>query len=519
MNVLNTYKYQLAILFTIIIGCFLFFQVVMDDAYIYFRYGYNLINHGVWNFFPSKENLTESYTSFIYSVLSILPAAIHTNPYIIFKIVGLFFFISIIVKLYNSTKNRAIALIAILVFTSNWETYVHTFSGLETMLWFWLFLHLIFLLDLEINNKKQHLIWLICLLLPLTRPEGILISISAFLYLKFLKKIKINYLSLLICISIGCLYFMVRFSYFELLFPLPFYQKSVKNNAGILNVIINTITSIHYLVCIVFFIIISRSNSFLKRLSMFVLILFFVAYSTSLLSMNFADRFSYQLFFPVILFGIISSSNMNIMQQLKIKYISIFLVIFIFAKGFYASHPKDLSSMGDNMFSSYYYTRTHYNLASKFRTLNNDKIKVFFNEAGIFPYYANVEYYDPEGLTNKYLSKNVLTKEYIETTNPDVFLYLVREPKEDIATWINNLPANHPLFYYKYLQESDKYENIGYVTCIEQHAYVGIAVSKNSTYYKQISDLGNVAITESEQNKFSIKRFLKFKYFNTLPTI
>ncbi len=512
-------KIYLLILLLVSIGTLLFVQVVMDDAYIPFRYGYNWVTHGIWNYYPEKTRLVEGYTTFSYAILSVIPAYLHIHPYIFFKLLGAVFFFLILYRLYTSTDNKYIAALAILVFTANWQTYVHTYSGLETIFWYWLFLQVIFILNTPVTHKKQIYLWLLCLLLPLTRPEGILIGLFAFIYLRFIVKSQINYLALAIFIAIGILYFVARYHYFGELLPLPFYQKSVKSNAGMFNLIVNTFSSIHYIVCLLLFLSILRANRYFKLLAIFVLLVFFMVYGTTLLTMNFADRFSFQLFFPVILFGIISSASMPDIAKTRLKYAGIFLTIFCFAKAFYSQHAKDFSSFGDNLFSGYYYSRTHLNLAMHFRKLQHPDIKVFCNEAGVFPYYSNIEYHDPEGLTDAYLSKRLIDSNYIKKIQPDAFLYLAAIPKQEVDTWANHLPKGHPLAYYQYILNSTQYEKLDYVVCIDYNVYIGIAVNKSSSYYHEICSAGKDAIRQSEEDKFNLRRFFKFYYSKAYPTL
>lgn len=519
MSFLKTYKKQLLVLLFSTMGCLLFFQVFMDDAYIPFRYGYNWINYGIWNYHPVNERIVEGYTTFLYAFLSIIPAFLCIHPYLFFKAIGLVLFISIIYKLYRSTENKSIAWLAILVFTSNWQTYVHVYSGIETMFWFFLLLQLVFILQEEITSRKQTIIWLMCLLLPLTRPEGIIISVTIFLYLTFYKKVKINFAVFALFATAGIIYFISRYYYFGEVFPLPFYQKSVKNNTGIINLIINSISAAHYIICLLLYMIILKKNRYFNAIVKFSILFFFAVYGTTLLSMNFADRFSYQTFFPIVIYGIIISGKFQSLEKIKIKYLGVFLVIFTFAKGFYSVHAKDFSSMSDNLFSGYYYSRTHMNLASKFRKLNHPDLKAVCNEAGIFPYYANVDYYDPEGLTDNYLSKHILSKEYLEKINPDVVLYLIGVPESEAEDWINHLSPKNALFYYKYIQNSPKYDKLGYVVCVEQNVYIGIAINKSSKYYTEISSAGLAAIQEAKLNTFNFRKFLKLSYFKTFPVL
>jgi hypothetical protein len=69
-------------------GSFCYANFTVDDAFITFRYGYNLVNHGIWNWNPDND-LVEAYTSGLYAALSILPHAFHIPVVLFFKLIGL----------------------------------------------------------------------------------------------------------------------------------------------------------------------------------------------------------------------------------------------------------------------------------------------------------------------------------------------------------------------------------------------------------------------------------------------
>ena len=62
-------------------------------------------------------------------------------------------------------------------------------------------------------------------MMALTRPEGAIYAFFYLLYLQFYRKVKINYAAIAVVAIIGVVYFVWRFVYFGLLFPLPFYHK------------------------------------------------------------------------------------------------------------------------------------------------------------------------------------------------------------------------------------------------------------------------------------------------------
>ena len=61
------------------------------DAFITWRYGFNLVNHGIWNYNPSTFDPTQAYTNPIYALLSIIPALLGINVVLFFKIISLIF--------------------------------------------------------------------------------------------------------------------------------------------------------------------------------------------------------------------------------------------------------------------------------------------------------------------------------------------------------------------------------------------------------------------------------------------
>jgi len=232
------------------IGTLLFFQIYIDDAFIFFKYGYKLIHHGIWSW-STVGKPSEAYTSFIYAVLSIFPPLLNTSPAIFIKIMGLLFLLGLIYRLYTGISDKRWALLGIALLLSNWEVYVHAYSGLETILWVWLLLEAFFIVRIyHISTAKQTRLWIICILMTLTRPEGAIFAICFFVYLKFYKKQTLNFWSISIVVLVGALYFLARFWYFGLLFPLHFYHKVMDNHfSGILVLIFNIYTSWHYIIC------------------------------------------------------------------------------------------------------------------------------------------------------------------------------------------------------------------------------------------------------------------------------
>ncbi len=92
----------------------IYFQFSIDDAYISYRYGKTLVVHHVWNWNPSGVH-EEAYTSAVYTVLSILPAALRVSPALFFKCVGLLCVAWMGYRLYSQSRSRFACLVGVLL--------------------------------------------------------------------------------------------------------------------------------------------------------------------------------------------------------------------------------------------------------------------------------------------------------------------------------------------------------------------------------------------------------------------
>ena len=512
-DTIQKYGTILFILFSLFLGILIFFQIVIDDAFIFFKYGRNLVEHGVWSW-STEGKPVEAYTSFIYAAFSVLPYLLHIQPHILIKLIGLFFLLLLIYRVYKKTSSGKITLFAILIIVTNWQVYVHAFSGLETILWCWLLLESFFILkEEEITFKKQWWLWLLCLLLTLTRPEGAIYAFFYFAYLQFYRKIKINYKAIAVVALVGLVYFVLRYLYFGLLFPLPFYHKVMDNQFGKFAFIFNMYTSWYYLICAGLVFYFFRKTKLLFFLGLVSFIIFFGLYGKSFLVMNFADRFPFQLFFPFILFAIIELENNNHLDKVKIALIAGFLNLIILSKGLYDENFIELASITNNAGSAFFVPRSHYMLAkniNKIKDIDHKKIKVLFGDAGVFPHYVKAKCYDYNGLTDAYFATHKLSDTYFNNVNADVVLigFPSADKKRLSYDWTNckviyNMVVTNPDFKY-----------LGYTITKENGYYVHIYLRNKSEYHDDLNTALSTAIKESNEATFNIKRFLKFKYLD-----
>jgi hypothetical protein len=500
----------LVILFSIVSGCLLFAQILIDDAFIFFRYGYNLIHHGYFNWHANNQYV-EAYTSYIVAILSIIPPLLNIEPFIFIKAVGFVTFLIAIYRIYINVENKKIALFAVAIFVGNWQTYVHTFAGLETLIWFLLILELFIQLKKTTWNTVQQIkLWTICLMLPLTRPEGAVFAFFAFSYLVFYKKTALNYWMVACFVAVGLAYYIWRTLHYGFLFPMPFYQKSIQHTINRFYLLIfNIVSSWHYLLCGYLLYRASKKNTFIKFVFWICYGLFFVLYAFSFLQMNYADRFAYQLFFPLFVFVIMHLQEFDLLQQIRIKYTTSFLVLLLLTDGIASDTTHE--SMYNNATSSFYLPRAHYTIAKHVNRLNNKNITVLFGDAGMLPYYAHVNCIDLHGLADNFLSRNKLTPSYFNKVNADIILLgSFHKNREQLKNEIGNTKIVYDLID----KDSINYQYKGIAITSEKHYFIHCYVHKKSTYATQVDTAISNAILDANAKEIKIKKFLNQSYVN-----
>jgi hypothetical protein len=157
---------------------------IIDDAYIYFRYAYNLVN-GYGYVYNQGQNV-EAVTSVTWTFLLTTTAFFSVPPEISSRIFGYICGVVIIILLWNELRDKNISPIIIffvlLLFVTNRNYYASIMLGLETGLYSLLLL--LFYLSAKKSAKSikyQFIFSAVGLLLFLTRPESALIFLMLFL--------------------------------------------------------------------------------------------------------------------------------------------------------------------------------------------------------------------------------------------------------------------------------------------------------------------------------------------------
>ena len=157
---------------------------IIDDAYIFFRYAYNLAN-GYGYVYNQGQNV-EAVTSLTWTLLLTPTSFFSVPPEISSRIFGYLCGVSIIILLWNELRDKNISPIIIffvlLILVSNRNYYASIMMGLETGLYsLLLFLFYLSAKQSSKSLKHQFIFSAIGLLLFLTRPESVLIFVIIFL--------------------------------------------------------------------------------------------------------------------------------------------------------------------------------------------------------------------------------------------------------------------------------------------------------------------------------------------------
>lgn len=426
-------SYKFAIIFfscLAFISFYVFSRFTVDDAFITFRYGKNLIDFGIWNYNPSNIDMVQAYTNPIYAVLGIIPNLFNWDVVLFFKLFSILLLVLFSIWFIKKTKKSWLML---LIFISFPATIIHLFSGLETFLY-------VFLISILLVSLYEENFWtsiIVTIILFFTRGESwpLVVLVPFYFLFKtpyfdllkirnntygYIKSININFskfsLSLLILSLILALFFYYHYIQFGSALPNTYYVKS-NGEFSIFNFLFFGLLISPLLLAIP----VSRLN-FILVVGVYFLAILFV-YSKSDLQMNYSSRFGFHIFAPVYFFMVYLRNDIveywsKTKITEKIYYIYLFFVTCVFFI---------LSSI-NSTYSLTYYQRALNSHAQLGKVLNkiSEKynIKSFsFGDAGMTAYHSKLNALDNIGLGNSYVSRNGIDSNYLNFFNPDLLIF------------------------------------------------------------------------------------------------
>ena len=502
-----SYYLKLIIALTFILFCLLFFQFTIDDSYISWRYAKNLIHFQKWDFNLSFERV-EAYTSFIYAALATIPLFLSVKIEIFFK---LFSLMLLAIKFWqyrdriNSLKYQKLLVLAFTILHPYF--YLHLFSGLETPLFMFLFFDYLMILTKEqLTRANFRYLYLIFLLLPLTRPEGALFSIAGFSYLLFTRKHLQEKSFLAAILFVGCFYYIWRYFYFGYPFPNTYYAKSYphKTLSNIYSLFEDKAAWILYAFVLTFL----NKNKGSLFFTILTVACFGLAYGNSHLWTNFGDRFLFQIFVPLFCYHLFNAYNLQTYKAVFLVILSLVIInVRLIAK-------NEVISYG--IFSWPRSIEAHGCLADAITRNFNYRPRIIMGDVGLIPYKTDADILDIMGLANPVVAQGKITNSYINDFNADIAI-IYSNDKNPNAIGFSKIPGD--LRIYASTLHSSGYSYAGSLEYFP-NKYLNIYTSKklqrNHSIYKDL----DLCIANSREftnsigldNQKFITKFLHFGY-------
>jgi len=294
--------------------------------------------------------------------------------------------------------------------------WMHTFSGLETPLYMLLILEMAICVE-RADSVNPLYVYTIFLLLPLTRPEGLVFALAGVaLFLKRRGNLPLRLGQFMIVMSFGLVLFVTSWHYFHAPFPNPFYVKVTHSSLREIraSLLANIASNAGMLAAL------GIAFGMARKLSTRVFIVCGIAlmlflFAPHMMPMNYAHRFYFQLFLPLILIFYMTEDLLPIARMsCVIAVVSLITV---------AIH-SDLR-MGLEYFP--YLSRAHVDLGTKLAPFARNHT-LLIGDAGAVPYYSGWVSYDFMGLCTNKIAKDGLTVNGLQEMQPDLIVIYTHHP-------------------------------------------------------------------------------------------
>lgn len=430
-----------------------FSRFTVDDAFITWRYGRNLVESGIWNFNPSILDPTQAYTNPVYALLGIVPHLFGWDVVLFFKIVSIILLAAFIFWFSRVTRG---SLLMTLAFVAMPATVVHAFGGLETFLY-------VFLTGALLISLYEHRMWQavgLSLALFLTRPESWLLvaMVPAYFALVPPSQSRPTFparpsrqdwqvglspsrgaLSLLALAIPLAAYFAFHYFHFGSALPNTFYAKSgVEFDAGRFTDFLPLLLPAALLAWF--------GRPWLAMLALAFLGAISVKYSLSDLQMNYSGRFAFHIFAPVYILLVYLASRIegsvliprqeHLKQDLHIPWRNIAAAVPLTLLAMFASEYDSTSN-----YAATYYARclnAHTELGKTLARIH-DKYQLrtlAIGDAGMAPYHSGMNVLDIVGLGSSAVARHGMSPELLDSAGVDVVAFFAT-PAGIRTDWFN----------------------------------------------------------------------------------
>ncbi len=474
----------------------LFFSFTADDAFISFRYGKNLALHHVWNWNPYGTR-EEAYTSALYTFIAIIPAFFHLSTVIFMKLIGLACIAVMVYRLITLSSSRIAVLLGVLLMTLGPVLWMQVYADLETPLYMMLILEMAIAAD-RAETTPPVWAYTLSLLLPLTRPEGLIFSCAGvLLFWKGRQSAKqLVWFGLALALAIS--YFLARWHYFHHLLPNPFYVKVTHDSfRDLIGEMFNNVARYRgYFFALALSIWLSK-NTVARTFAACSLLLMFLLFAPHDMAMNYGDRYYVQLTLPVLFFFLIAD-NIPRVSRFALVITALFVLAFT---------PIDILQSAKY---SCNLDRAHFNLGHRLAPFAEGHTMIAPDVGGL-PYYSNWFTYDFLGLGTQSIALHGVTVDSLQRMHPDLIVLYNQFPGPDLlhnGSWVGGTEATGRAII-QYINQSGQYQ---YAASSKSNGFYLVEFLRNDTpQHNQIL----AALQQNEttsQVPLSLKRLLFQKY-------
>ena len=405
----NFFKY-FCILTLIIIISFLISKTFLpaEDAAILFRYSKNLALSGDITYNLGGERV-EGATDFLWMIVLSLFNKFNIDVFfssIFIYLLSLFIIIRVIQLNYILSFFETLVVIIFKLSLSQFLSSIFGFSIL--------FLELFLILNFIFFFKKKFFLLIFFSFIGcLIRPDFILFIIPMHIYNLFFFKKKKYFLYYFLFILIGLFYFNWRYSYFGLLFPLPFYIK----NQWLFFSNLQWGREILIFIPILF---IFNQIKFKDILNYKYIVIFFtfliptLYYANQYLIQNTGNRFYFYISTCTLIF--LLELRKDFFYKIKKTFILLLFIFSVSSVLFNVSHRY-------NSFNFITKNDNFYKIFDQLKHIEKEnKMIIAVTEAGLIPYITDSYTYDLFGLNTKKFVKSPASSNFIKNNSFDLIV-------------------------------------------------------------------------------------------------
>ena len=398
----------------VLLNFHLFARTTVDDAFITWRYGKNLIEAGIWGYNPTSFDLTQAYTNPIYAVLSIIPAWLRIDTVLFFKLVSCASLLLPVWLVCRPGMDKMRFALVYLLFLALPATMVHVFAGLETFT----FVVLLAGLFIALLEARFWAVISLAATLLLVRPEAwVLVGlVPAYILVTpaFVSRFRQAFVAFVVLGGAFGIYALFHYLHFGYVLPNTFYIKA--------GVPFNLNVAAYFLA----YLLPLAAIGFTPHRRLILVILGFylpmiASYSSADLQMNYAARFAFHIWAPVfLLMGYIIAMPMTRLRVQVLACITIVCTLGLII--FYSS----LSAAGNQLIANVYPRMLNAHAAigkALARSHAAGETQSFaLSDAGAGAFYSGIVAFDNTGLGSSLVAHQGVTPAVIDRYNPDVVI-------------------------------------------------------------------------------------------------